>query len=214
MEYEVKKCSVISGAPDSDIEFIKNHIDYSSYIICADSGYLKCCELGIIPNLIIGDFDSSAYPDCDCEIIRLNPEKAYTDTFHCIMEAIERGYNKIEVYSALGDRFDHSYSNILCLSYCKKHNVDCEIVNAKNRISLITDSKKIFKEYENFSLFAYLEPCEGVTIKGAYYTAGFYGKESLDFDVDTQCGVSNYVSDDYAEVGLRRGCLLLIESND
>ena len=23
MEYEVKKCSVISGAPDSDIEFIK-----------------------------------------------------------------------------------------------------------------------------------------------------------------------------------------------
>ena len=41
MEYEVKKCSVISGAPDSDIEFIKNHIDYSSYIICADSGYLK-----------------------------------------------------------------------------------------------------------------------------------------------------------------------------
>ena len=31
MEYEVKKCSVISGAPDSDIEFIKNHID-NNYI--------------------------------------------------------------------------------------------------------------------------------------------------------------------------------------
>ena len=142
MEYEVKKCSVISGAPDSDIEFIKNHIDYSSYIICADSGYLKCCELEIVPNLIIGDFDSSAYPDCDCEIIRLNPEKAYTDTFHCIMEAIERGYNKIEVYSALGDRFDHSYSNILCLSYCKKHNVDCEIVTQKIEFLLLPTQRK------------------------------------------------------------------------
>lgn len=214
MENKIRACTVISGAPDNDIDFLKNNIDSNSYIICADSGYLKCKELGISPDLIIGDFDSSVYPDFDCEIVKLNPEKAYTDTFHCIMEAVERGYNSITVFCALGDRLDHTYSNILCLSYCKKHNVFCEIVNRKNRISLITESRKIYKAYDNFSLFAFLEKCEGIVIKGAKYTAGFYDKSSLDFELDNECGVSNCVSDEYAEVSLKKGCLLLIESND
>ena len=214
MGNEVRACTIISGAPDTDYDFLRDKIDVSSYIICADSGYLKCKALGINPNLIIGDFDSSEYPKLDCEIVKLNPEKAYTDTFHCVMEAVDRGFNKIIMLCAIGSRLDHSYSNILCLNYCKKCNVDCEIINSKNRLSLITDSKRIYKEYENFSLFAFLEACKGIKISGAYYTAGFYDKEKLDFDLDTQCGVSNYVCDEYATISLDEGCLLLVESND
>lgn len=214
MGIEVKKCIIVSGAPDDNIDFLKNHIDKNSYIIAADSGYLNCLKLNIIPNLIIGDFDSSSKPDIDTEIITLQKEKAFTDTFHCVIEAIERGYNYIEIYCAIGNRLDHTYSNILCLDYCKKHNVKCFILNKFNRLSLINDIAIINKDYSNFSLFAFLENCKGVKIKGAYYTAGFYNKEALDINLGDQFAQSNFVSDDYAEISLKKGTLLLIESND
>ena len=126
MGTQIKKCTIISGAPDDDIEFLKDNIDKNSFIICADSGYKNCIKAGFSPNLIIGDFDSSKKPNIDCEIITLKVEKAFTDTFHCVMEAVDRGYNNIDIFCAIGSRMDHTYSNILSLDYCQKHNVKQE----------------------------------------------------------------------------------------
>lgn len=208
------KCIIISGAPNQNIDYLSNTIDKTSFIICADSGYKTCLKIGITPNLIIGDFDSSPMPNIETEIISLQKEKAYTDTFHCVIEAINRGYTDIDIYCAIGSRVDHTYSNILCLDYCQKHNVKCRIINKNNRLSLIKNKTIINKDYGNFSLFAYLEDCKGVKIKGAYYTAGFYDKESLDICLGDQFAQSNFVSDDFAEITLDSGTLLLIESND
>ena len=83
-----------------------------------------------------------------------------------------------------------------------------------NRLSLINDKGIVNKEYDNFSLFAYLSSCKGVRIKGAYYTAGFYDKETIDINPNDQFAQSNFVSEDYAEISLDEGTLLLIESND
>ena len=71
MGTQIKKCTIISGAPDDDIDFLKENIDVQSFIICADSGYKNCLKAGFTPNLIIGDFDSSEKPDINCEIISL-----------------------------------------------------------------------------------------------------------------------------------------------
>lgn len=214
MGKQINKCTIISGSPECDIGFILEKFDKKSFVICADSGYLLCEKLGITPDLIVGDFDSSNLPDIKTQIVKLNCEKAYTDTFHCVMEADRLGFNHIEIYNAIGTRLDHTYSNILCLNYCKQKNIECSLINRNNRISLITKDKIIYKDYNNFSLFAFLEKCIGVKIKGAYYTAGFYDKNTLDFELDSQFGVSNYVCDDFAEVSLEQGCLMLIESND
>ena len=214
MGNEIKDCIIVSGAPEKDLSFLKSKISKDSYIICADSGYEKCIKIGVLPDLIIGDFDSSPIPEVECEIVKLNPEKAFSDTFHCVIEACDRGYKNITILGAIGDRVDHSYANILCLNYCKENGVECSIINENNRISLITSEKRIFKDYDNFSLFAFLEPCKGVRIDGAYYTAGFYSKQALDFNLSDQIGVSNYVCDEFATISLEKGTLLLIESND
>ena len=130
------------------------------------------------------------------------------------MEAVDRGYNEVQIFCAIGSRLDHTYSNILSLDYCQKHGVKCSIQNRNNRLSLINDKGIVNKEYDNFSLFAYLSNCKGVRIKGAYYTAGFYDKETIDINPNDQFAQSNFVSEDYAEISLDEGTLLLIESND
>ena len=45
---------------------------------------------------------TSEKPDINCEIISLEVEKAYTDTFHCVMEAVDRGYNEVQIFCAIG----------------------------------------------------------------------------------------------------------------
>lgn len=208
------KCTIISGAPGDNCEYLKNHVSRDSFIICADSGYLRLAEAGIKPDLILGDFDSSPKPDIDCEIITLPCEKAYTDTFECVQLAVGRGYKEIEIFNAIGSRVDHTYSNVLCLDYCINHGAQCSIVNEKNRLSLIKGRKVFEKEYDYFSLFAYLEDCKEVRIKGAYYTAGFYGKNSLDIKMSDQFAQSNFICDEQCEITVKKGTLLLIESND
>jgi thiamine pyrophosphokinase len=214
MGIEVKKCTIVSGAPNDNIEFLQKNIDKSTFVIGADSGYQKLIKAGIIPNLIMGDFDSSPYPDVETEIISLPKEKDFTDTFYCVREAVKRGFNSIDIYFAIGNRFDHTYSNVLCLNYCKENNVKCRIIDEHNRLSLISGHYSFRKEYDNFSLFAYLEDCIGVSIKGAYYTAGFFNLDKLDIKQSDQFAQSNFVSDDVCEITVDSGTLLLVESND
>ena len=211
---EKVKCVIVSGAPNDCGDFLKKNIDGESFVIAADSGYKHLVKAGITPDLIIADFDSSERPEISSEIIQLPVEKDAGDTFACVKYAVSQGFKRIEILNALGYRFDHSYANILCLDYCRKNGVDCCIRDEKNRISLIMSSHTFKKEYDYFSLFAFLEDCKGVKIEGAYYTSDWYGKSELDINQGDQFGLGNYVTEKECTVSLKKGTLLLIESND
>ncbi|MGN0531583.1 MAG: thiamine diphosphokinase [Eubacterium sp.] len=208
-------CTIVSGAPNENINFLKDNIDANSFIIAADSGYIKLQNAGIKPDLIIGDFDSAKRPEIDCEILTFPVEKAYSDTFNCVVEAIDRGYDNIDIYFAIGgNRFDHTYSNLLILEYCRKHNVYCRLIDDNNRLSLIIDQKTIKKEYQFFSIFAYLCNCHGVTIEGAYYDQSFYSLDSMDIMVCDNFAQSNQIIGSECTIRVKDGVLLLVESND
>ncbi len=214
MAEEIKRCVIVSGAPEKDLSFIKEHIPADAAVIAADSGYVKLQKIGVKPDVIIGDFDSASQPVMDAEVITLPVEKAHTDTFSSVIYAVEHGFCDITLLGAIGDRVDHTYSNILCLDYCRKHGVNCRLMNEKNRISLIDGCGSVNRDYQYFSLFAFMDTCEGVSIEGAYYTAGFYHLDKLTLQPWDQFAQSNYVSIDFATVRCESGTLLLIESND
>lgn len=204
------KCMIVSGAPDDDYEFLKEKLNETSYIIAADSGYLKCVKAGIVPDLIIGDFDSSPVPEVDTEILQLPAEKDDTDTFYCVKKAIELGYSDIEILCAIGNRADHNYSNMLCLDYCKKNNVKCSITNLRNKLQLV-DHEIIIDDskYKYFSLFAFLGSVSGLSIKDAYYEL-----DDVDMKPYEQYAQSNCFKGKPAKITVKKGTILLIQSND
>lgn len=203
------KCTIISGAPDCDIDFLRNNVDRNSYIICADSGYNHCIKAQIEPDIVIGDFDSSPPPD-NIEIIKLPAEKDDTDTFYVVKYAVEKGYDEIEIFNAIGNRFDHSYSNMMCLIYCKNINIKASIIDRRNKL-IIVDKKIVIndKDYKYFSLFAIGGNVEGLTIKGAKYELNNVNLSP--FDQYTQ---SNTFKGYDVEISLNYGTLLLVQSND
>lgn len=209
MGTEIKKCAVISGAPENNLSYYNKYLK-DRYIICADSGYKKCERLNITPDLIIGDFDSSPKPDVLCEIIELQVRKDDTDTFYCIKEAINRGYNDIVILGGIGSRIDHTYSNILSVNYCFERNVNCALVNEKNMLTVISGETVIKKgKFEFFSLFALFEKCFGVSIKGAQYEL-----ECAELEPSAQFTQSNAFKNDVVIINAEKGKIILILSND
>lgn len=204
------RCVIVSGAPDNDIQFIKNKLDRSAFIIAADSGYKNCLKAGIVPDLIIGDFDSASCPQFGSRVIRLPVEKDDTDTFYCVKEAINRGYDEIELFCAIGDRVDHTYSNILCLEYCRQKGVECSISNAKNKIMLVENGIELEEEeYHYFSLFAFFGTAKGVSVNGAYYDL-----DNADLKPEDQLAQSNHFNGGKVNISVKEGKILLILSND
>ncbi len=208
------KCVIVSGSPENDLDFIKQNIGSEDYIIAADSGYKKLEPLGIKPDVIVADFDSSEKPVTDIEIMVYPVEKDATDTFNAVKLAVAKGYKDILILGALGGRLDHTYSNILCLEYARKHDADCVIADRNNRLSLITSHKRIVKDYKWFSVFAFLGECKGIKFDGSHYDQCFYNKKSLDLKPEDQLGQSNYIENEYCDISVESGTLLLIEAND
>lgn len=203
------KSVIVSGAPENDLTYYGKYLK-DSYIICADSGYKKCQTLGVKPDVIVGDFDSSEYPSENCEIIKLNTHKDDSDTFHCVCLAVERGFEDITVLGGIGSRFDHTYSNVLSLNYCFEKGVKCRLINSNNHITVESGSFTINQNgYAYFSLFALFEKCEGLTINGAEYEL-----DNFELLPSAQLTQSNSFYGEQVNISIKKGKILLILCND
>ena len=212
MGTEIKKALIISGAPCADTNLLKSFCQKNDYfIICADYGYNYVKNTGIVPDLLVGDFDSTEVPGVDIETIKLPCEKDVTDTFFAVETAIKRGYNDIIMFAAIGNRIDHSYANILCLDYINKNNCKGRIITAACSIELLNAGEyKIVKEkFKYLSVFPFLTDIKGLTIKNVKYPL-----VNVDLDVSCQLGVSNEIINDECIISLKEGKILLIKSND
>ena len=99
---------IIFGGADMEISDVDTNIFADKFIICADRGLKHARELGLTPDLIVGDFDSLGYsPDAECEILSFKPEKDDTDLMIALKQALKRGFKSIDIYAALGGRLDH-----------------------------------------------------------------------------------------------------------
>ena len=93
----------------------------SDFIIAADGGARHCEQLGITPNLLIGDLDSvsdeeiQSLTDREVEIIRHPVHKDQTDLELAVRAAQERGADEIVVLGALGGRWDMTLANVMLL---------------------------------------------------------------------------------------------------
>jgi thiamine pyrophosphokinase len=88
-------------------------------IIAADGGARHCLKLGLRPQVVIGDFDSTSPDELEtlrlqgAEIIAFPARKDYTDLELALLEAWQRGADQVLLLAALGRRWDQSLANLL-----------------------------------------------------------------------------------------------------
>ena len=211
------KTIIISGG-NINKDFLKNEILKGNYknIIAVDKGLEILDECKIKPNYIIGDFDSlnedilKKYVDVEnIKIIKLNPEKDYTDTHMALKLAIELESKEITIIGAIGTRIDHTLANVHILKEPLEKQIKCNILNENNNITLINKTSAIQKKYPYISLIPLTTIVEGVTLKGFKYTLN-----NATMKVGESIGVSNEQIDDDGIIEIKEGILIVIQSKD
>lgn len=211
---------IVAGGEINREELIKYSKEKKGQnIIAVDKGLEELYQLKIIPNHVVGDFDSVStavlqYYQNNPKIIfhQYNPKKDNTDTDIALKLAIELNSSAITILGALGKRMDHAIANIHILKYALEAKIPCQILDAHNKIYLVKDpitlyKNKIYGKY--ISLISLTSKVEGITLKGFKYPLN---NDSL--SVGISLGVSNEIVEDVARIELKEGILIVIESRD
>lgn len=198
----MKKCFIIGGG---NFNGFFDQVTDADLVIAADKGYKYAKEAGILPDYIIGDFDSANKPDFK-NLIALNPIKDFTDTVAAIDFAIEKGYKEIIIYAGLGGRESHTISNIKSMFFYKKNGIDIRLKAAGKEIFIIDKDFSYKFDGKDFyvSIFSLTEKSI-LDIRGL-----FYELENYDMANDDALGVSNETKGCDFEIKVRQGSLLVI----
>lgn len=127
-----------------DVDFIKDTNDYAG----VDRGVYRLLKKGITPKFTYGDYDSVSreereFIESQLKINAVNSEKDYTDSHLALFDLVDKGYNEIDVYGALGDRIDHELMNIQLLLNEKFKNVDIRLIDKLNVIFKVIGKKEL-----------------------------------------------------------------------
>lgn len=207
----LKTRCVIIGGGDCSASFLKENIDIENdYIICADSGYDYAVSADITPDLLIGDFDSiSAVPE-GLNIISLPVEKDVTDCVAAFDEGVKKTFKSFVLFGGTGGRFEHTLANISLMANASRQGLSFEILDEKHTFRSITDSSIKIERRENqqVSVFAYGGRAFGVTECGFHYPLWDYTLDPF----DGALGTSNDIVEDFGEISVKSGTLIIVET--
>lgn len=222
----MKTCLLISGGP-LDLSFAKDFLDNRKYdfVVAADAGFSACLELGLHPDLLVGDFDTfgrekiqSYLSNQEYRIDIHKPEKDETDTELAFRRIREAGFCEVDVLGALGGRLDHEISNIHLLVHEMKKGLRANCYDAKNRIYILDSEKKneynFFKSRQYGTYVSFLPLTENV--KGITLTGFKYPLQDKDISIlyNPSLCVSNEILEEKAMLTVKEGILLCVESKD
>lgn len=208
----MKRCVILCASPKTSISYLKKSIDENDFLICADGGYRYAEAIERVPDLLIGDFDSSEKPELSCETITFPPEKDDTDSMLALKTGIERGFTDFLLLGGLGGRLDHTLANLCLFRFALSKGVNLKIADEQNTLEIMCDeSREIKKEKqgESLSIFPFGGYAYGVTLKGVKYPLHEYTMEPV-----CPLGVSNEIIGESATVSVRKGILLIVRSVD
>ena len=208
---------IVAGGLEPSMELMQKTSDKADYIIGVDKGCNYLLRHNIIPQYIMGDFDS-----IDSEKLKLlidkgvnkkkfNKEKDFTDT----EEAFEFAINELkatEIYllGGTGRRLDHFLGNMGLLKRALDKNVKAFMLDHYNEIYLINEPQVINGMKGGYVSFqAYSEYVKNFTIKNAKYELKDY---SLSFG--DPLTISNEFLDGPIVVTFESGIVIVIKSCD
>lgn len=180
--------------------------DDSDYVIAADAGYKYCRENNIIPDLVIGDFDSLGVAPEHPNVLQLPVEKDDTDTVFAIKTGLEKGYRHFYIYGGLGGkRSDHTIANLQSLQYLANRGARGWLFGENCVWTAIKNSSLRIEGAGNVAVFCLDGRAEGVSLKGLKY-----GLSDAVITSDFPLGVSNSMDCSEAEIEVKNGTLFVM----
>lgn len=201
-------CYIVGAGEKSGLAFKPFENDM---VIAVDGGFGYLVEMGLEPDLVIGDFDSLGYIPEHKNVIRLKKEKDDTDMLSAVKEGMKEGYDTFYLYCGMGGRIDHTLANIQLLAYLSQNGKKGFLIDEKNILTAVTDGSIDFPSGHKgyISVFSYSEKCVGVYLKGLKYEL-----DNSEITNTFPIGVSNEFTEESASISVKDGTLIVVFPNE
>lgn len=197
------KCLIFCAA---EFDRLAAPIEKDDYILAADGGLRHLQERNIVPNGILGDFDSLGYVPTGSQVFPV--EKDDTDAMLAARKGLQLGFRDFIFYGSMdGPRLDHTVANFQTLQFLADHGAQGYLVGLDNIATVVKNGTLTFSAGADgiLSAFCMGRDASGVTLRGLSYplengtlTSGF------------PLGVSNHFTGRTASVTVKDGSLLVL----
>ena len=177
------------------------------FVIAADAGYRLCQELGITPDLVLGDFDSMEEPK-GVPVRRVPAEKDDTDAMLSLKTGLEKGCREFFLYGFTGGkRLDHTLANLQSLLFLRRRGARGWLYDNDFIWTAIENESLSIRREVEWGLFSAI--CLGDKAEGVDETGFQYPLRDAELTAEFPLGVSNHILEPEAVVTVRRGALLV-----
>lgn len=203
-------CHIVCGG---DFDPARFQPAAGDFVIAADRGYRYLEELGRVPDLVLGDFDSLGAVPVHDQVICLPAEKDDTDTLYAVRVGLERGYTRFLLHAALGgDRLDHTIANLQTLLFLTLRGGRGWLLGGDDTVLSVLHEEAVTFPAEQegmLSVFCLGDRAEGVDLTGVKYPL-----RDACLTQDLPLGVSNEFTGVPAGIRVRKGNLLILWHDD
>lgn len=205
---------IIANGEACNSELLKELLEKTTLVIVLDSAIERVLNLGIKPDVLLGDFDR----DFDSEFYKKKyypleivptPNQYKTDLEKAFDYLIEKGHQRANVIWATGKRADHTITNITNIVAYRNH-LNITILDNHSRVFLLP---KKFKQWYAANTIISLIPIGKVSKISTKNL--FYSLNNEDLTIGYRTGSSNHVTEDgIVTINHEDGDLLLMECWD
>lgn len=211
---------ICSGGPAEEFMDFSPYQEVGAQFIGADRGAYHLLERGIVPQAIVGDFDSVTELEWQLvrskvtSVERAQAEKDETDTDLALLKALTMRPTEIVLTGVTGGRLDHYEAALRSVKRMQLANphIVFKISNTQNELRFLTPGTHRLEmdvRHPYVSFFAHHTPVEAVTLRGVKYET-----TNEVIEMDSSRFTSNEIMVQDAYIAFTSGICLMIRSVD
>lgn len=204
----MKVCALVGASDFNGERFLEMHRAGSfDCVIAVDGGFASLEEIGVAPDMALGDFDSLGYVPSGVRTLRFPVHKDKTDMELAFDRARSRRFDAAYVFGALGGRLDHTLANLQIGAAFSESGMSVCMVGANEAAFFVTGPDAFeaeARESGTVSVFSMSDAAEGVFERG------------MEWDLDdvkltnrTSQGLSNELVGEPVMIGVEKGTIVI-----
>ncbi len=176
-------------------------------VIAVDAGYSYLEDMGIVPDTVVGDFDSLEFIPDHPEVETHPAIKDDTDMMLAVKKGIEKGCTRFMIFGGTGGRIAHTLGNLQTLCGIAESGFEGYMIDKDYIFTAISNSKLAFSSQHSgyISLLPWGTLKANITIKGLKYEI-----DRTDLPHNRPLGISNEFTGKEAEITAHSGTVIAV----
>lgn len=203
---------IMSNGNYGSMDWYPGRAERFDRVIGVDGGAGQALRLGITPHWVVGDMDSLDRAGREAleksgAVFHVHPaEKEFTDTQLAMQLARQQGAAEIAVWGGMGDRLDHTLSNLLSAARLAEQGTGIRFESPWATVYLVCDHLVVPGQAgDTVSLIVLGDRAEGVTLHGFRYEL-----QGAALDARWPITISNVITGRDPSVRVNSGVLAVI----